>query len=227
MVVDHFAERLCPACSGGDRCFACLRILGGDGDRKLDALYDGRSRCARCSRGAVDNELGLASAVPGVREYLRSVGVVSANRTRVSLRPHSELQARGSGTLGYTEVEAGARRTVRAINVADGLPMTLFGRVLAHEIAHAWLAGVSRDRSALEEEGLCELVAAWWLDDRGGPLSTHLLRAMSQSPDPVYGVAYRCAAALAGNHSHRSVVELVTSGRWAWVIQKRAEANDW
>jgi hypothetical protein len=222
MLIDHFGVRLCPACSGRDRCFACLRAMGGNGDRKRYALYDGRNRCARCSNEAVDDEEGLARTVPGVREYLRSMRVVSANRTRVRLRPYSELQARGSGTLGYTEMELGTPRTVRSINVADGLPMTLFGRVLAHEIAHAWLAGLSGDRGPLEEEGLCELVAAWWLRHRGGPLATHLLRAMHQSPDPVYGVGYRYAEAVAENHSRETVVELVTSGRWGRALHTRA-----
>ena len=222
MLIDHLGELLCVACDSDDRCFACLRTLGGAADRKANTLYDDRRRCARCSTGAIENDDGLELAVPDVRENLRSVGVVAANRTRVTLRPYAELQTRQSGLLGYTVIQTGSHEPVRAINVADGLPMTLFGCVLAHEIAHAWLAGIPEARSAVEEEGLCELVAAWWLGHRGGRLSAYLLRAKNENPDPIYGGGYRRAASLAGRKPPRAVVDLVSAGLWRTASQDEA-----
>ncbi|MFD0205896.1 MULTISPECIES: protein DA1 [Saccharothrix] len=100
--------------------------------------------------------------------------------------------------------------------VVSGMPATQFGQVLAHEMGHAWLAlcpgaGI---RGAREEEGLCELVASWWLRHRGGRLARYYLDRLSSNPDPVYGDGYREAERRASARPPHEVVRLVsTTGR--------------
>ena len=85
-----------------------------------------------------------------------------------------------------------ARREPLEILILGGLPALLFGRIVAHEAMHAWLAqeGVST-LPAIEEEGLCELAAYEWLGLRRGRLSRGLRGAAERNPAPVYGDGFR------------------------------------
>ena len=82
-------------------------------------------------------------------------------------------------------------------------------------MSHAWLAGcpdVGRDEAT--EEGICELVASWWLHERGGRLAAHRLDAMAANPDPVYGGGYREALRRAQGRTPTDIVAAVArSGR--------------
>jgi hypothetical protein len=89
--------------------------------------------------------------------------------------------------------------------------MTSFGAVLAHEMGHAWLAACPGGRDRSEEEGMCELVASWWLRERGGPLAAHLLDLMDTRPDPVYGDGYRRACEAAAGRDPAAIVRAVAA----------------
>ncbi|GAA1027130.1 hypothetical protein GCM10009557_07280 [Virgisporangium ochraceum] len=132
-----------------------------------------------------------------VRSLLHSYGIRLPNRVRVEVTSLSHLATAARRTahgLTITHYRSGHRGTVAAMLVAEGMPATQFGQVLAHEMGHAWLVGCpGGDRGDVEEEGLCELVASWWLTHRGGPLARHLLDGMSTNPDPVYGEGFRSA----------------------------------
>lgn len=196
-VVDQFDEDVCTSCSTASRCFACEANTGGSGVRAATVLPDGRVRCARCSRGAVDDRAAIGPVVRLVRPFLHSLGLRLPNRVRVELLLPAEMTRRTRhGGLGYTESVATGigPPTVVEIAILQGLPPTSFGSTLAHEMAHGWLAGCPNvGMSSQEEEGLCELVASWWLEHRGGRLAAALLTSMRRSPDPLYGEGFRQA----------------------------------
>ncbi len=196
-LVDQFDEAICHRCSGQPSCWSCGAVTGGQGVRARTILADGRVRCRRCSQGAVDVQADVGTVVRLVRPLLQSYGIRLPNRVKVELVSLSRLETEtGRQVHGLTVTHHGTERggTVAAIRVAEGLPATQFGQVLAHEIGHAWLVGCPRgNRSNVEEEGICELVASWWLTDRGGPLAVHLLNGMASNPDPVYGEGFRVA----------------------------------
>lgn len=209
---DHFGSTLCLRCIDNDRCFVCGSVTGGTGQLQRTVLSDGRIRCGRCSASAVTGDTDLVHAVPPVREYLRSIGISLPNRVQVQLADSAEIAAKAMpGAYGYTQVIKAWRGTiVRELRILDGLPETAFGGVLAHEIGHAWLAGCPDGRrTPIDDEGICEILHAWWLEHRGGPLSAHLLESMERNPDPVYGGGYRKARQRASGLSRAQVVSRI------------------
>ncbi|MEU5692310.1 protein DA1 [Actinosynnema sp. NPDC020468] len=209
-VEDHFGETLCQGCAGGPPCWSCEAVTGGTGARARTVLADGRVRCARCSRSAVDRQSDVGGVVALVRPLLHSYGISLPNRVRVSLAGPAGLTLGGQAVHGLTRVvQFGRSARVVSLEVVSGLPATGFGRVLAHEMAHAWLARCPGTRSAAVEEGTCELVGSWWLAHRGGPLAEHLLRGMAESPDPLYGKGYRDVARRARGLAPAQVVRRV------------------
>jgi hypothetical protein len=186
--------------------------------RAETVLPDGRSRCARCSKWAVDHQSDVGSVVQLVRPLLHSYGVRLPNQVRVELVEPSELRA-GGGELvrGETVMEqdclSGASR-VRGIRVISGMPATQFGKVVAHEMGHGWLALCPGSRGPAAEEGICELVGSWWLRHRGGPLAAHYLEQMMRNPDQLYGDGYRSAYRKAGDLPPAEVVHrMETTGQ--------------
>jgi hypothetical protein len=132
-----------------------------------------------------------------VRPLLQSYGIRLPNRVRVQLATVAEITERmGTGHSGYTATRRTGNGPARVteLRIVRGLPATQFGSVLAHEMGHSWLAGCPRGgRTRQDEEGLCELVASWWLLRRGGPLARSLLDSMRSNPDPIYGEGFRRA----------------------------------
>jgi len=217
-VVDHFDEAVCRRCSTAEQCFACQANTGGAGVRAATTLADGRVRCARCSRGAVDDRTAIGPVVQLVRPFLHSLGLRLPNRVRVDLLPPDEMARRTQhGGQGFTTwvVTGIGPPTVAEMAILQGLPPTRFGATLAHEMAHGWLTGCPDvGRSSREEEGLCELVASWWLEHRGGRLATFALDGMHRSPDPVYGEGFRLAVrATAGMTPEAVVAHVSRTGR--------------
>lgn len=181
--------------------------------RSETVLPDGRSRCARCSKWAVDAQSDVGTVVRTVRPLLHSYGIRLPNQVRVELVELGELRA-GVGELlhGVTVVEQGWLRgasRVRSIKVVSGMPATQFGQVVAHEMGHGWLALCPGRRLSADEEGICELIGSWWLRHRGGRLAAHYLEQMMQNPDPVYGDGYRSAYRKAGGVAPAEVVRRI------------------
>lgn len=146
--------------------------------------------------------------VSSVRTHLHALGLRLPNRVRVELGTQAELGRIGAHLSGYTVTDHhwGAPATVVEIRILAGMPATGFGHVLAHEMAHGWLAGCPGERNQRDEEGLCELVASWWLRHRGGALAAHLLASMELNPDPVYGDGFRRARARSAGRTPEQVV---------------------
>ncbi|PSL53369.1 protein DA1 [Saccharothrix carnea] len=213
--VDHFGESMCHACSRGARCWSCSAATGGSGARARSVLDDGRTRCGRCSAWAVDRQSDVGAVVSLVRPLLHSYGIRLPNRVRVELTSPDQLgRHAGTSVHGLTSVvRSGGTSQVARMRVMSGMPATQFGQVLAHEMGHAWLAlcpgaGI---RSARDEEGLCELVASWWLRHRGGRLARYYLDNLSSNPDPVYGDGYREVERRASARPPHEIVKLVTA----------------
>lgn len=168
-------------------------------------------RCRRCSATAVDVAASARPLIADVRALMHAYGVGLPNRVRVDLTSPDEMRQRADVPLhGLTLVRGGPAPEVIELRVVDGLPGTVFGAVLAHEMGHAWLAGCPPvHRSSAEEEGICELLASWWLEHRGGPLARHALWRMRENPDPVYGGGFRAASSRADGRAPAAVVRRV------------------
>ncbi len=185
--------------------------------RAETVLPDGRSRCARCSKWAVDHQSDVGAVVRLVRPLMHSYGLRLPNQVRVELVGPGELYA-GAGEFlhGVTVVEQGrlgGASRVRGIKVVSGMPATQFGHVISHEMGHGWLARCPgrHSRPAKEEEGICELIGSWWLRHRGGRLAAHYLDRMMRNPDPVYGDGYRSAYRRVGGLAPAEVVRRITT----------------
>jgi hypothetical protein len=182
-------------------------------------LADGRVRCQRCSRGAVDAQGDVAAVVRLVRPLLHSWGIRLPNRVRVELASRTAIEARTGRSLHgltITRWAPGAVAEVVEIRIVDGLPATQFGQVLAHEMGHAWLAGCPGGERGgdEEEEGICELLGSWWLQHRGGRLAAQLLASMEANTDPVYGKGFRNARDRSRGLGHHEIVaRLQRTGR--------------
>lgn len=207
---DHFDEPICKKCLHLPRCWSCSAITGGIGMRRETVLPDGRSRCARCSKWAVDRQSDVGAVVRVVRPFLHSLGLRLPNQVRVELVEPADLRTNaGERAHGLTVVEQGGwgrGPRVRGIKVVSGMTATQFGQVVAHEMGHGWLSLCPGRRTPVLEEGICELIGSWWLRHRGGRLAEHYLEQLLQNPDPLYGDGYRSAYRRAGDSTPAEVV---------------------
>ena len=196
---DRFGRVACTQCSKAGLCRYCSGLCGADGVN--DQV------CPFCEASAVKTEMDLADAVPPVRDFIHSFGIRLVNRVRVTLVTPPPYVPGERRTLGTTHRTIGGSPAVRAIQIERGLPLTLFGATLAHEMIHGWMAGVDGVDPS-EEEGLCELISSWWLVHRGGPFAKAMLEDMETDPDPVYGVWFRVVR---DRYAHLSQTETISA----------------
>ena len=182
----RFEESLCARCARGSRCLSCGGIVGGTGSREACRTQDGGTQCRRCFSTRVDTAEDLVTVVPSVRKVLHGYGVSLPNRVSVQLVAPDVLSHRGVGVQGFCSlVGSGDSAVVGSIKIVRGLPATRFGAVLAHEMAHGWLALIGADLSGRLEEGLCELVASWWLRRRRRGYRMAVQRTAGMTPSAV------------------------------------------
>jgi len=152
-------------------------------------------RCPACLVDAVETQHQARVHLPSVRRQMAEIGVELPQRVRVRIvSPDPAVATAGGVLLGLTERWIGdaGRVRVTGINIVAGLPPTHFGRAVAHEIGHAWLALNGCAQAVREvEEGVCELFAYAWLKRRRTRMAEALRAAMWASPDPVYGDGLR------------------------------------
>lgn len=206
LVRDQFGRTACRFPCNDPRCSFCDGFAVG-GRR----LADGRVRCGLCDVSGIDSDFEMVPVVAEVRDLLHSFGIRLPNAVRVKLVSVAALETEfGPGVLGVTRTLIGAVSSVRSVEIVEGLPATAFGDVLAHEMAHGWLAGCPQvPRSAMEEEGLCELVSSWWLVQRRGEFAAYLLRRKSLRSDPIYGDGFREMSRRAGSRTPTELVQYV------------------
>ncbi|OLR91451.1 hypothetical protein BJP25_01035 [Actinokineospora bangkokensis] len=147
-----------------------------------------------------------------MRADMAALGITLTRRVRVTLVDTIEHGA-GSATLGLTH-HIENTTDVLGIDVLGGLTGTHFGRVLAHEIGHAWLVQQGAPvRDLVLVEGTCELFAAAWLKKQRTPLATALRTAMATNQHPTYGTGYRLVRGAVAQHGIRAVLaELCATG---------------
>jgi hypothetical protein len=170
----------------------------------------------------VDTPDLLRRHVREVRQVTEALGFGLRSRVRVVFASVDELR---SGVLGhavvgaplaYTElVVTGARSAEAAVvRVMCGLPAFAFGRALAHEVGHAWLAqsGARSPRLPIEE-GMCELISYAWLNRAGLPYAEAVRDTIRNNPDPVYGGGFREVHAALRGHGLTALIDaLVATG---------------
>ena len=103
---------------------------------------------------------------------------MSTETHTVNIVRRQERTRSGSTFVTVTrEEQAGPVRVrVTGILVVFGMPKLLTGAIIAHECTHAYLrmSGVRSDRlTAREEEGLCELMAAKYLEYQQAKVRSH------------------------------------------------------
>jgi hypothetical protein len=160
--------------------------------------------------------------VPGIRARAKELGFVLCAPVRVGLVSADDLREEASGlpgrmAFGLTSLLITGDRTadVVMIKILAGLPATLFGAVVAHELGHAWLAQHgSRPTEPSVEEGFCELVAHAALKRLDTTFAAGLREQIRRNPDPVYGDGFRRVQAAVRHHGIRNVLAcLATTGR--------------
>jgi hypothetical protein len=183
---------------------------------------DGRLRCRRCRAGAVETQPDARRLLPVVRRQLAGMGLELPRRVRVRIvSPAAALDAAGPREegllLGLTERVTGRREGTHVveISIVAGMPPAYFGRAVAHEFGHAWLA--LRGRAPVPdavEEGMCELFAYAWLKRDGTPLALALRERFAGRPDPLYGGGFRAVHTAVRRHGLARVLDAVlSSGR--------------
>jgi hypothetical protein len=193
-------------------CAFCGRPAGRGEHAGWRDLGAGQPRCPTCSVGAVNTTEDVRSRLGTIRGTLKDLGFSLTTRVRVELSTSDKLwagQVRHTGALGTTELRlTGARggEAVR-IRVLAGLPKVVFGRVVAHELGHAWLAQFgARPLDGMVEEGVCELIAYAWLKRTGTPFALALRDQMLHNPDPLYGNGFRTVHAATRQHGLRAII---------------------
>jgi hypothetical protein len=172
-------------------------------------------RCPSCLTGAVETQHDARRHLPRVRRQLAAIGLELPQRVLVKVVRWDEAVAKTqpptSGVLlGLTEQvlseTEGSR--VTGIDVVAGLPPTYFGRVVAHELGHAWLAlHGSPPVAGNVAEGLCELFAYAWLKRVRTPMAESLRERMRVNPNPVYGDGFREVYTAVRQHGIAVVLE--------------------
>ncbi|GAA4249101.1 hypothetical protein GCM10022255_031690 [Dactylosporangium darangshiense] len=204
------------------QCMFCANTHPEPAPRGWAPFAAGMMRCPRCLDGAVETQLDARRRLPVVRRQLAGIGLELPERVLVRVVSPQEAEATAgrpeSGILlGVTEQVIGGPAGARTIeiSVVSGMPPTYFGRAVAHEVGHAWLA--LRGRAPVGdvlEEGVCELFAYAWLKQHGSPLARALREQFASNPDPVYGAGFRAVYAAVRAHGIDTVLDgVLLTGR--------------
>ncbi|GAA2634610.1 hypothetical protein GCM10010399_79070 [Dactylosporangium fulvum] len=218
MRVSLWGEVTCAVHPVGARCMFCAHTHATQAPPGWRPFIGGTMRCPRCLVGAVETQPEARLHLPAVRRQLADIGLELPERVLVRVVSPEEVHATAGPTpglttgvlLGLTEQVIGGRegRRVIGISVVAGMPPTYFGRVVAHEIGHAWLA--LRGREPVDdviEEGVCELFAYAWLKRNGTQLAWALREQCHANPDPVYGGGFRTVHAAVQTHGISVVLD--------------------
>lgn len=212
-------ELTCVTHATGVRCAFCGRPSG-DGEPGWSELFPPSWRCPSCAADAVDTPEELRRHVSEVRRGTRELGFGLTARVRVTFANTGPARAdlggrHAPGTmLAYTEMLPTEPRSadVVAVRVLSGLPGFVFGRAVAHEVGHAWLAQAgARPRRPEVEEGVCELVAYAWLKRSNLPFAEAVRQTVRQNPDPTYGAGFREVHAAVRQHGLTAVLAGLTT----------------
>lgn len=201
------------------RCGLCGHVDDSAERACWSSLHEDLLRCPACSAEAVLGQADVRRELPGIRARAKQIGFVLRTPVRVGLVPAGKVYGDAIGTsadrvFGLTFLVATSTRTadVVMIQILAGLPTTLFGAVVSHELGHAWLAqNESRPTEPLIEEGFCELVAHASLKPLRTAFATGLRKQIRDNPDPVYGAGFRLVQSSVRRHGIKNVLASLAS----------------
>lgn len=191
-------EITCTSHGVGVRCVFCSRPHPSGSPAGWRPFSRRQMRCNTCLSDAVETQEEARRRLPAVRRHMAAIGVELSARVPVRVIDPAEVDHLVGDDddvlLGLTDQWVGGRQRVRVegIRILKGLPAVHFGRGVAHEIGHAWLAQHGSEFAAPDvEEGVCELFSYAWLKRQVTPVATRLREAVRSNPDPLYGGGFR------------------------------------
>lgn len=153
--------------------------------------------CRACQSTAISSSKAVVPFKDEVKLHMASLGIRVNIPTRIKLVPPDTFGARStarSHTLGTTTWTQGPGVMGGPIEIAvvRGLPRPRFRHVMAHEFAHAAMAGSagSRRLGPRIQEGFAEALSVVHLRTYGAEES-ELIGALMENPDPTYGDGLR------------------------------------
>ncbi len=202
-VVDAWGQSAHPVHQGQKvmMCDSCGRIISPE-SRNGFRYKDGRLICGICKKTEVTKGTDVSSLMAELSKMLGSVGIGPvSSRIPVTLVDRTTLirESRGNdkeNTRGFTKsiarIENGKTVSFQhRIYILNGLPLTEFKGVLAHEMIHVWLNESRVKMSAKETEGFCNLGIYLVNEKERSDFARVLQNQLEQDEDPVYGDGYR------------------------------------
>lgn len=183
-------------------CGSCGRIMDPKVSKGAFHHKDGRNICGICLETAVNNLKSIDRVTSSVLALFSTVGIdglptpipVSlVDLTQLKLKSGNRFNNSARGfTLSTVKTQNDAPPVIdHSIYILNGLPLTEFKAVLAHELLHVWLIENDIDLPAREMEGFCNLGAMLVDQSEKSAFAQVLLSQLETNPDPVYGAGYR------------------------------------
>lgn len=185
------------------QCSACSRFLSPKTHQGIQ-YEDGRLLCGLCQMTAVNTPEDVEPSRQRVLQTLSALGfhyipdylaitLSPQYRLNQQLKTHQNANSHGLTKTVEKRVNGQLAYREHSIFILYGLPRLVFEGVLAHELLHVWLNEHphTRDRSAADTEGFCNLATAQIYHQDTTPLAAFLHQRMQSNPDPIYGEGYR------------------------------------
>lgn len=182
-------------------CDSCGRIIS-PGTLGGETYSDGRLICGICKKSSVTDVQSIRPVLAELIKLLGGYGIRPLpNDIPVSLVDRKTLAVKSLGsdkenTRGFTKsmarVQNGKITSFKhRIYILDGLPLTEFKGVLAHELFHVWLNENKVKMAGKETEGFCNLGIMLVNMNVKSEYAQVLQDQLEQNNDPVYGEGYR------------------------------------
>jgi len=222
--VDMWGNKYCPRHEEDPRCISCDRFIGKEFTGGGVRYADGRDICQDCARTAVHEVSDAHRILKDIQKILENyefhfnrklklpLELVGLDILQTSLPRRRRNHNPAGVTQTHIETLFGAEsgREILRIQALYGLPPEHLGAVLAHELGHVWLFlnrfPVLPSRL---EEGICELMASYWLKSQPGDLARLRLKILEKNPNPIYGRGYRVVRKVVANTSLAYVLDHV------------------
>ncbi|RJP75219.1 MAG: protein DA1 [Desulfobacteraceae bacterium] len=183
-------------------CSSCMRIISNKTSKGGYRYTDGRTICGFCRPTVVEKSDEVMKSRNTVLAVLHSIGITDIPTTipvHVVDMEHLKQYSKSRHTpnsKGFTTCMVSYRndRTVsrkQSIYILNGLPLSEFNGVLAHEIMHVWLNEKDIKLTDPETEGFCNLGTMKVYQEDGSKFAMILLENMEKDSDPLYGDGYR------------------------------------
>lgn len=205
-MVDLWGNKYCKRHQEDPRCSSCERYIGLPGVEEGTTYDDGRLICLACSQTAIHELSAAYELLKGVQKVLAQYDFHFNRKLKIPIQllGRDEMNSKLSklrrrlNPAGITQTQidklfgAESARKINSLQVLYGLPLEHLGGVLAHELGHVWL--FLNNYPALPEkleEGVCELMAWYWLQNQESELAKIRSKLMEKNPNRIYGTGFR------------------------------------